>query len=207
MDGEPAPVSSQRLLTLADNMRDKRYRDSYVATHTRHILARQMRNFRGERSQAEFGELIGKRQTVVSRLENPNYGAWQLRTMLEIAGQLNIAVFARFVDFPTFLKYSNDLSDAALHPKEYDEQAIRRLVSVGQRGDISPRTVLDIPAFEPEPRRTLIMDKRERDTPVVIEAGTHASPRARLVASNSSNRSYEITRRHRDPIALVKMVA
>src|SRR6266849_3240113 len=101
MDGERTPVDSQRLLALSEKFQDKRYRDSYVAGHTRQVLARHMRNFRGEQSQGEFGELIGKPQTVVSRLENPNYGAWQLRTMLEVARELNIAVFARFVDFPT----------------------------------------------------------------------------------------------------------
>jgi hypothetical protein len=126
MDGERSPADSQRLLALAEKFHDKHYRDSYVAGHTRQMLARQMRNFRGELPQGEFGELIGKRQTVVSRLENPNYGAWQLRTMFEIASKLNVAVFVRFVDFPTFLKYSNDFSDRAFHPKPYDETEVNK---------------------------------------------------------------------------------
>jgi hypothetical protein len=129
MDGERLPVDSQRLLTLAEKFRDKRYRENYVAGHTRQVLARQMRNFRGELSQGEFGELIGKRQTVVSRLENPNYGAWQLRTMFEVARKLDLAVFARFVDFKRFLQYSNDLSDDALHPKPYDSARIDGFIS------------------------------------------------------------------------------
>jgi hypothetical protein len=105
-------------------MRDERYRDRYVASHLRRLLAQQMRNFRGELSQNQFAELLGKKQTVISRLENPNYGAWQLRTMLEIAQKLNVAVFARFVDFPTFLKFSGDLSSEALRPAPYDQAAV-----------------------------------------------------------------------------------
>jgi hypothetical protein len=86
------------------------------------VLARQMRNFRGDLSQAEFGAQLGKRQTIISRLESPAYGSWTLRTMFEIARKKNLAVFARFVDFPTFLKYTNDLSDDALNPQPYEPE-------------------------------------------------------------------------------------
>jgi hypothetical protein len=129
MNEERHPANSQglRLPSLAEQFHDKRYRDGYVAAHTRSVLARQMRNFRGENSQAEFGVEIGKRQTVVSRLESPAYGGWSLRTMLEIARKRNVAVFCRFVDFPTFLKYSRDLSADALCPSPYDQSAIDEL--------------------------------------------------------------------------------
>lgn len=83
-----------------------------------------MRDFRGDKPQGEFGAEIGKRQTVISRLENPIYGGWSLRTMLEIARKLNLAVFCRFVDFPTFLKLSDDLSEAALRPKPYNAEIV-----------------------------------------------------------------------------------
>ena len=55
MDGEHDLVASHRFLSLADKFHDKRYRDGYVAAHTRGVLARQMRNFRGELTQGEFG--------------------------------------------------------------------------------------------------------------------------------------------------------
>jgi hypothetical protein len=83
---------SSRLARLAREFRDKAFRDTYVASHTRRFLARQMRKFRGEMSQSEFGDLIGKQQTIVSRLENPNYSGWTLSTLFEIASKLNIAV-------------------------------------------------------------------------------------------------------------------
>jgi hypothetical protein len=121
MDGERNLAVFHRLSSLWEKFRNKRYRDGYVAAHTRSVLARQMRNFRGARSQAEFGALIGKRQTVVSRLESPAYGSWTLRTMFEVARKMNVAVFVRFVDFPTFLRYTDDMSDDALDPKGYDQ--------------------------------------------------------------------------------------
>jgi hypothetical protein len=128
MDGEPRLADSHRLLTLKEKFHDKQYRDGYVASHTRTVLAQQMRNFRGRLSQVDFAEQLGKQKTVIARLENPAYGGWSLRTMLEIARKLNVAVFVRFVDFPTFLNYSGNLSDEALRPAPYKEETIATLV-------------------------------------------------------------------------------
>lgn len=126
---EAAHATSRRLRRLAEQMRDKRYRDAYVASHTRQMLARQMRKFRGGMSQAEFAGTIGKRQTIISRLENPDYSGWTLRTLFEVAKAINVAVFVRFVDFPTFLHYSDDLSASALHPASYSGDALDELAS------------------------------------------------------------------------------
>jgi hypothetical protein len=133
MDDAHAAVDSHRVRTLSEKFHDKRYRDGYVAAHTRGVLARQMRNFRGERSQAEYGAIIGKRQTVVSRLESPAYGSWTLRTMLQIARKENVAVLVRFVDFPTFLSFTDDMSDEALFPQAYDEAEVDRFAAYEER--------------------------------------------------------------------------
>ena len=124
MPQKESHVDSHRLVRLAEKMHDKRYRDGYVATHTRQVLAKQMREFRGHRPQTEFADLIDKRQTMVSRLENPNYSGWTLGTLFEIASKLNVAVFVRFVDFPTFLKYSGIQTATAFHPAAYDAQQV-----------------------------------------------------------------------------------
>src|SRR5262245_27153895 len=96
-------AASPRLRSLIEKFCDKAYRDSYIAAHSRRFLARQMRKFRGEKSQTDFGALLEKRQTVVSRLEDPNYGKWTLQTLFDVAAKLNVAVLVRFVDIPTFL--------------------------------------------------------------------------------------------------------
>jgi hypothetical protein len=129
MDEERSRVASPRLNSLAEKVQEKKYRDAYVASHTRQVLARQMREFRGELSQTEFGKSIGKPQTIVSRLEDPSYSGWSVRTLLEIAAKRNVAAFIRFVDFPTFLKYSEDMSDAALRPSSYDRQAVEEMIA------------------------------------------------------------------------------
>lgn len=127
MDSEHNPASSHRLLSLGQKFGDKQYRDSYVASHTRGVLAQQVRNFRGDLSQAGYAEKVDKQKTVIGRLENPGYGGWSLRTMLDIARRENVAVFVRFVDFPTFLRLTGDLSDTALHPASYERSSIDQL--------------------------------------------------------------------------------
>jgi len=121
MDAKQNPAASPREKSLIEKFRDKSYRDSYVVSHTRRFLARQMRKFRGEKSQAEFGEIIDKAQTVVSRLEDPKYGKWTLQTLFDVASKLDVAVIVRFVDFSTFMKLTNDMSDEASRPVPYDQ--------------------------------------------------------------------------------------
>ncbi len=125
MSEEPPYVASSRFFRLAQEFRDKEFRENYVAAHTRRFLARQMRKFRGEFSQSEFAKHLGKRQTIVSRLENPNYSGWTVGTLLEIANKLNVGVVVRFVDFPTFLKCTDDMSEDAMRPAPYDEDLMK----------------------------------------------------------------------------------
>ena len=127
MRAERPPVSSHRIGRLAAKMSDAGYRNRYMESHTRQILAKQMREFRGELSQAEFARKIGKSQQIVSRLENPSYHGWTVATVFEVASKLGVAAFVRFVDFPTFLKYTSDMSEAALRPSEYQQEAVDEL--------------------------------------------------------------------------------
>lgn len=100
--------------TLTKRFKDKQYRDGFVAAHTRNVLAGQIRNLRGNMSQEEFGAKIGKKKTMVARLENPAYAGISLRTMLIVARSLDIAVFVRFVTPEAFIELSGDLSDEAM---------------------------------------------------------------------------------------------
>jgi hypothetical protein len=177
MDGGHPLAISQRLRNLVERFRDKAYRDSYIAGYTRRFLARQMRKFRGDTSQEEFGDLIGKQQTVVSRLEDPNYGKWTLQTLFDVAAKLNLAVLIRFVDVPTFLKYTEEsASEDAFRPLSYDEttEQIDALLKP------TPRTVLIRPFGGDEPIQ--LIDLGVKDADQLIELPTPRSgPQERKV--------------------------
>lgn len=118
---------SRRNKRLAEKFASKRFRDSYVDANVRRFLAMQMRALRGDLSQEEFGKQLGIPQSVVSRYEDPTYGKFGLQTLLEIAAKTNRALVARFVDFPTFLHFTEDLSSRAVCPAGYDQNAVDRL--------------------------------------------------------------------------------
>jgi len=167
MDGERGPAPSHRLQSLAEKFRDKRYRDGYVAAHTRGVLADQMRNFRGDLSQAEYAAKIDKQKTVIGRLENPAYSGWSLRTMFEIARKEGVAVFVRFVDFPTFLKYTGDLSDGALRPHVYDPETIDELARAEREaaGENALKAIFSLSPKQEKGRSAWDRDLRPTPTP------------------------------------------
>jgi predicted XRE-type DNA-binding protein len=120
MGQEPENATSHRVASLAKKLKSKKYRDSYLSSHTRMFLANQIASLQGEMSQKEFGELLGKPQPIVSRLQNPEYGKYTLQTLLDISSKLDVALIVRFVDYPTFMKFTNDFSDEALRPNKFD---------------------------------------------------------------------------------------
>jgi transcriptional regulator with XRE-family HTH domain len=129
--GSVGTTSANRTKRLARLFRSKKYRSSYVSTHLRAFLAAQFRVLRGELSQSEFGQKIGKPQTVISRLENTGYGKMTISTLIDIASRLDIALIIRFVDFPTFLRLTEDMSERAFNPPVFGQVRIDL-----ERGDL-----------------------------------------------------------------------
>ena len=80
-----------------EKLADPVYRRAYVSASVRRRLAIQIRDLRGERTQSEFADLIGKPQNVVSRLEDPAYGGISVRTLVEIANALGMGLKIEFI--------------------------------------------------------------------------------------------------------------
>lgn len=119
----------------ATNPFDRRgFRTIYMANRAKGFVADQIRALRGDRSQRAFGELIGKPQSVVSRLENEEYGKLTLQTLLDIAEKLDIALEVRFVDYPTFIRGLRDLSSRTTAPAGYDD-AVNAVAETADTGD------------------------------------------------------------------------
>lgn len=90
---------------LAAGLHDKQYRDAFVREQIEVGLPFQIRAMRKEAgwSQKEFGGRLGKPQSVVSRLERPDYGRFSLSTLLEVASVYDVGVLVTFVPFGTLL--------------------------------------------------------------------------------------------------------
>jgi hypothetical protein len=133
MDNVQDHAASRPLESLADQMHDKEYRDQYVESFNRQLVARQMRGFRGDMTQTEYAPTIDKTQTQVARFEDPTYG-WQTRTVFEIARKQNVAAIICFVDFETFLRFEGNMSEDMVAPRPYDKAAVDAFVDRYETG-------------------------------------------------------------------------
>lgn len=77
-----------------------------------------------------MGKQTGKPQSVISRLENDEYGRVTLKSLLDIASGMDVALVVQFVSYPEFLRRYSDFSDAKLQPATIHE-SIERAQSAG----------------------------------------------------------------------------
>jgi transcriptional regulator with XRE-family HTH domain len=135
IEAEPRTARSRRtrISRLAKALTAPGRRHAFMATQLKAFLSDQIRALRGGLTQREFGDKIGKPQSVVSRLEKQFDRHVSIQTLIDIAVKLDIAVIIRFVDFPTFLRYTEDYSDNALAPRCYDQAAIDLLAEEEER--------------------------------------------------------------------------
>jgi Helix-turn-helix len=136
-DGLGLGSGNSRIDLLKREFKDENFRHSYLARQLKVFLAAQIRALRGDLSQAEFGKLIEKPQSVVSRLERQSYGKVNLQTLIDIAVKLDIGLMVRFVNFPTFVKWTNDYSSEALSPSRYRQEDMDRLLAADQSDSLA----------------------------------------------------------------------
>lgn len=108
---------------LFEKLKSKPYRQAYVAEHVRTGIAYQIRALRTQRgwSQKRLAEEMGKPQSVVSRLEDPDYGKVSIQTILEGAAAFDVALLVQYVSFPEFLRRTRDVSPKALRADSFSE--------------------------------------------------------------------------------------
>ena len=113
--------SRQRLLA---KLRNKRYRDAYVAEQVKTAIPNQLFILRKQRdmNQADLAKLAKTTQSVISRLEDPNYGNMSVNSLLKAAAGLDIGLLVRFVPFSKLLAEVEDVSSRALSATTFNEE-------------------------------------------------------------------------------------
>ncbi|MFZ0494081.1 MAG: helix-turn-helix transcriptional regulator [Methylocella sp.] len=116
---------------LFEKLKSKSYREAYVAEHVRTGIAYQIRALRTQRgwSQKKLAEEMGKPQSVVSRLEDPDYGKVSVQTVLDGAAAFDVALLVQYVSFPEFLRRTRDVSPEALRVDSFDERQLHPVTS------------------------------------------------------------------------------
>jgi hypothetical protein len=108
---------------LWQRLQKKAYRQAYLSEHVRRGIAYQIRALRDQRDwkQGTFAKHLGKPQSVVCRLEDPDYGKMTIQTLLEVANVFDVALQVRFVPFSTFIRNTRDVSATSMEVLEFKD--------------------------------------------------------------------------------------
>lgn len=114
--------------SLREDLKDKEYRDAFVAAYVRNGIAFQIRAMRESRGwdQKKLADKMGnaKLQPIVSRYENPDYGRFSMTTLLDLARAFDVGLIVRFAPFSELIDRDGDFADESLDVESYAREIV-----------------------------------------------------------------------------------
>jgi transcriptional regulator with XRE-family HTH domain len=127
-----SPFSSE----LVRELTDVEFRHAYMMEQVRTNIAFQIRALREQRhwNQGDLARVAGKTQSVISRLEDPDYEKLGLQSCLEIAVAYDVPLLVQFVEWDDWLARMSNMSPSALRKRSFDAA---RLIEMQRRASNS----------------------------------------------------------------------
>ncbi|MEI6759794.1 MAG: helix-turn-helix transcriptional regulator [Betaproteobacteria bacterium] len=121
-DYNKTPIKS--MLVKRPKWQEKEYRDAYMEASIEQGIAWQIRINRCLRgiTQTDLAKAIGTKQSAISRLEDPTYGAHSLETLVEIAKSFDCALSVKFISFSHLAYESEKLGESDLYAATFTEE-------------------------------------------------------------------------------------
>ena len=118
----PSDMTSVRAQIVA-SLADKEYRDAFVQEAINQGIAFQIRAIRNQRgwTQGDLAERASKAQPEISRLEDPGYEGYTLKTLAKLASAFDVALTVRFIPFSALADEIGDESSRDFKVLSFDE--------------------------------------------------------------------------------------
>ena len=109
---------------MFNDFANKVFRDAFLEENIKNRLAFQVRALREKQSwsQPELGKRAHKTQSGISRIEDPTYGKFTIRTLLDLASVFDVALFIGFVPYTKLISELKDVSPEALAVASYKDE-------------------------------------------------------------------------------------
>jgi transcriptional regulator with XRE-family HTH domain len=147
------PWSEQFIEQLADPEDRREFMRDQVRTRFA-LLIRALREQEDRQwSQTELGRQMGKPQSVISRIEDPDYGKLSLETMFEVAEAFGLPLWIDLPEWDDWFRVIRNVEASRLHRESFDAQklivqaraaeAAAARTSIAQIGSRGPGTAVN----------------------------------------------------------------
>lgn len=106
-------------------MRNKEYRDSFVASHVSNTISAQIHSMRKARkwTQEDLASRCDMRQSRISGLEGPDFDNVEVATLQRLASAFDVALIVQFVPFSEIARLSSSLKSYDFNVPDYSSDS------------------------------------------------------------------------------------
>lgn len=114
---------NQLLERQGRDFQDEDARYAYADAVVNALVSAQIKALRDDRglSQEKLAELIGTKQSGISRLERVDYSAWKIETLRKLARAFGVRLRIGFEEFGTLIDDISGFSEANILPRKFED--------------------------------------------------------------------------------------